>query len=46
MTIVTYNVKVGPSIEPFEIKEKNNTDQAFGLLLDHNQYLIEKLHMH
>ncbi len=42
MTIVTYNVKVGPSIEPFEIKEKNNTDQAFGLLLDHNQYLISK----
>lgn len=42
MTIVTYNVKVGPSIEPFEIKEKNNTDQAFGLLLDHNKYLISK----
>ena len=42
MTIVTYNVKVGPSIEPFEMKEKNNTDQAFGLLLDHNKYLISK----
>ena len=42
MTIVTYNVKVGQSIEPFEIKESTSTDQAFGLLLEHDKFYITK----
>lgn len=42
MTIVTYNAKVGQSIEPFEIKESTSTDQAFGLLLEHDKFSITK----
>lgn len=42
MTTITYDVKVGHSITPFEIKETTSTDQAFGVVLDFDKFKIEK----